>query len=734
MDELEVLRQRLFAVQREQSAQKLSERNCIEIVAKILELKMVEIIHTINGKEFITPKQLELEIRDELLRSGGRLTVSDLQPLLNVDLSYIQEKVNFIVSRDRSIQMHYGEVYTKYYLDSVVEEIHETLQEVGRLNLNDLAIRFDLNADILSDAIKNRLGRLIIGVFDGDILYTQAHVDRHKARVRGLFTSISKISGIIQGKASQAEFIPTIFSQSRAKWIDSFFSQNTYVPYSTLQKLQIADPASFLKSTYKNGVALSSCFIHQLIVDNVDASIVEVVQSSGWLDISSLVPSPLSTKDMAMIVAQCPSIKDKENAQAIVLNDYFIVSNSFVDRCFALLEKMVQDKVEKQKVAMEHIVTSQTTEKPEGKRQALSSSKEEGSGKGGKGKSSGKGSKQIEEEQDEKPTKSSKANKKGGKGKRRDDSDDDMPAKGAASKKKQVDHLPEIIQILTKSFENMEEELIQSLAQYLRPKVNAIWEKMVKEAQEKLETETMKSRKGTQQELTAIFSSNYMNFLLFKKGMEHLDAESSVLNKHLLKTVGTNLVNLVIEINAQYHMLENTSCDTPAQRTAVLAALPSQLSKSLEKLLQTLSKATINDFIESIETVCDQSQIHLKSLDKKTEKTLLDSHQKELFEQLEQDTDIGNQFQAIVLLMYIQRMKHLVSVPPRSIGTLVQALTKEDVLEEELSATLTNAQQDVVTFIINKSDKKEDEEKLKEKLSILKASLVTSTPSTPSAQ
>ena len=53
------------------TAHKLSERNCVEIVNKLVSLGLLEVIYTTDGKEYITPNQLEKEIRDELIVHGG---------------------------------------------------------------------------------------------------------------------------------------------------------------------------------------------------------------------------------------------------------------------------------------------------------------------------------------------------------------------------------------------------------------------------------------------------------------------------------------------------------------------------------------------------------------------------------------------------------------------------------------------------------------------------------------
>lgn len=51
---------------------RLSERNCIEIVAKLIAEKQLEVVHTLDGKEYITPAQISREIRDELHVRGGK--------------------------------------------------------------------------------------------------------------------------------------------------------------------------------------------------------------------------------------------------------------------------------------------------------------------------------------------------------------------------------------------------------------------------------------------------------------------------------------------------------------------------------------------------------------------------------------------------------------------------------------------------------------------------------------
>lgn len=53
---------------------RLSERNCIEIITKLVQEKKLDVVHTLDGKEFITPAQISREIRDELYVHGGQFS------------------------------------------------------------------------------------------------------------------------------------------------------------------------------------------------------------------------------------------------------------------------------------------------------------------------------------------------------------------------------------------------------------------------------------------------------------------------------------------------------------------------------------------------------------------------------------------------------------------------------------------------------------------------------------
>ena len=58
MEGLKELRARLISVQQKAPGNKLSERNVVEIMQKLVEKYKLELIFTLSGKEYLTPSRL----------------------------------------------------------------------------------------------------------------------------------------------------------------------------------------------------------------------------------------------------------------------------------------------------------------------------------------------------------------------------------------------------------------------------------------------------------------------------------------------------------------------------------------------------------------------------------------------------------------------------------------------------------------------------------------------------
>lgn len=60
----------------------LSERNCVEIIMKLLDLGMLQLIYTLNNKEYVTPQRLQEDILAELKSHRGMSSFSASSPFL----------------------------------------------------------------------------------------------------------------------------------------------------------------------------------------------------------------------------------------------------------------------------------------------------------------------------------------------------------------------------------------------------------------------------------------------------------------------------------------------------------------------------------------------------------------------------------------------------------------------------------------------------------------------------
>jgi E3 UFM1-protein ligase 1 len=99
MDDISALLGALQATQARKSAARLSERNVVELVLKLKQLGLLgdELLHTINGKEYITTHRLRADVEAALRAAGGRLELAELPALVGVDLVHCEKQVRLPV-------------------------------------------------------------------------------------------------------------------------------------------------------------------------------------------------------------------------------------------------------------------------------------------------------------------------------------------------------------------------------------------------------------------------------------------------------------------------------------------------------------------------------------------------------------------------------------------------------------------------------------------------------------
>lgn len=375
----------LEAAQKKKSQVKLSDRNVVELITKLRHLGFLgnELLHTSDGREYITRSKLEEEIKNGIDASGGRLPVVELPSLVGVDLVHCENAAQEVV-RDSGgeVVLAQGELFANKYFDMVADEIHQELQESGVTTIGDLARRYGVGADMMGNAVANRIGDsktteregkiekcvsklpAIKGRLENGVLYTDAYIARLKAQLRGALRgalapvslqSLRKSLGIsslgvlssmipslieelqsegsIDGKlmSGGGTWIPSIHSKMQQEFILSHYRQNGIVEFDVAARHGISDPKSFFKASFPEGLALSDSFVTPAMMHEMDAAVEEAANGNSWCDVVDSVSTMLSVEDMKALLQYSDLIKSKTSDGSQILADTCFVTKSFID-------------------------------------------------------------------------------------------------------------------------------------------------------------------------------------------------------------------------------------------------------------------------------------------------------------------------------------------------------------------------------------------------------------------
>ncbi|XVF05585.1 hypothetical protein REPUB_Repub05bG0185300 [Reevesia pubescens] len=590
-DELLELQRQFEFAQQAKSSIRLSERNVVELVQKLHELKIIdfELLHTVSGKEYITPDQLRNEIAGEV-KKLGRVSLIDLADTTGVDLYHVEKQAQYVVSEEPGLMLIQGEIISQSYWDSVAEEINERLQECSQIALAELAAQLHVGSELVASVLEPRLGTMIKGRLEGGQLYTPAYVARITAMVRGasrgitvptnlsvLWSTLQQLlqemegaSGVaVEGSFFQSLFnglvkegkvlgtlragvhwTPTVFAIAQKECVDSFFSQNSFISYDALQKLGISQPNQFLQSRYPEGMPLVTAFVHPSMIEMLDAAIEDAIERGSWLDSLSVLPTSFGAQDASKILSLCPSVQSALKAnKALIVGDSYLFSSSFL--------KDVYDHVEKEMETFSHsgsstIMLSDYSHlvKEEKAGQDLSKSSEpfetgsesgnrkRGTEKGSKkkkGKSSGTKAVSAEgdsENEDYVPTKSKKNQKKG-----KDTSSSQVADSRKGAKKDSIKTQEEIVPseewlmqklaILVPDFEEQGVDDPQTILRHLADYLRPMLINYWKERRKALFTENVEKMKRLLDNLQRKLDESFLNMQLYEKALDLFEDDQS---------------------------------------------------------------------------------------------------------------------------------------------------------------------------------------------------------------
>lgn len=769
-DDWEEIRRLAADFQRAQFAdtvQRLSERNCIEIIAKLVQDKKLDVVHTLDGKEYVTPAQISREIRDELYVHGGRINIVDLQQIINVDWVHVENRANEIAKSDKGVQLVLGQLIDDTYLDHLAEEVNDKLQEAGMISIAELCKSYDLPGDFLTEELSKRLGKIIQGEMDQynrGVIFTPAFVARHKARIQGLFSAVTRPTpvssmigafgfqehllysvleelvnigrlkgSVVGGRQDKAVYIPDIYTKTQNAWVDSFLQQNGYLEFDALVRLGIPDPSSYIKKRFKSNklLFLRAACVGQALVDQVEASVEEAVNSATWTDLQPVLPSCLSTEDIGILINQAMRNTNIQSS-ARILGGTVVVSEKFISNCLSLFDEAMQQKAQKEvksnpvfliteeDLKQASILTESTAPSKKEKREAERRKKAaEGSGSVKAG--GGGNAREIRIRKTKK------------KGRKDEDSDEETgPSQQNRSRQTETPFMAQeaIVAVLEERVSDCPEEILSELAEQLvRPLTKAYQEVLRTVFMSSTSSPSGANKKKSMKDLQEEITNLYNNIRLFEKGTKFFSDDTQThIAKHILKTVCTDVSNILVNFLAADLMMsvENPSTITNEVRLKILGKLSEETKGPLLKLHNSLNGKSIEDFVTNLETCAEVCGFMLKKGDKKKERQALFLHRQALTEQLKDTEDPALVLHLTSVLLFQASTHCMLHAPGRCVPQIISTLTGR--ISAEQQQLLSTYQSLVVKQLVSQSKKQEDDEEQEEEARSARAQIQTLTP------
>lgn len=663
-EELLELQRQFESAQEAKSSIRLSERNVVELIQKLQQLNIInfDLLHTVSGKEYITPEQLRVDIVSEI-KKLGRVSLIDLADRVGVDLYHVEKQAQVVVANDPLLMLTNGEIISDWYWNNICEEINDRLQECSQIALAEIAAQLQVGSELLVNVLEPRIGSLIKGRLEGGQLYTPAYVARVNAMVRGaargitvpmnlsaLWSSLQLLlqemdgaSGVaVEGTFFQSMFnglvkegqvlgsvragvhwTPNVFSIAQKECVDSFFSQNSLVSYESLHKLGITQPSQFLQSRYPEGIPLITLFVHPSTVEMLDAAAEDAIECGSWIDSLSVLPASFVSQDAHKMLSLCPSVQTalKDN-KALILGDSYVFSTAFVKDLYERMEKDMDtislsgsmstgltDDWHATKVAKSGQETSGT---PADFNDAISESgsnkpaTDRGSKKKkGKINTNSKASAADNNSDNPEPV-PAKSKKNQRKGKVTSSSTGSDPKSNKIKEESSgmftEEELCQKITELVPDFEDQgvdPETVIVPLATHLRPMLLNAWNERRKAAF----TDNTQKIKRVLDNLQKKLDESSLNMQLYEKGLDLFDdnpSTSALLHRHLLKTTAAPMVDMLLSNMDMLIKLKN-GIDVQDVNDAESAPLSSGDRIALAKKFEGSLSVKANAVVEALE-------------------------------------------------------------------------------------------------------------------------------------
>lgn len=343
------------------------------MVSLLIEKGLLDVIFTNDGKEYLTPEQLCHEINDELYVAGGRINLTELSKILNVDLSRITASATKISHKNKKIFLVLGQLIHEDYIQRVAAEINEKLNQVGELSVTQLTEQYDLPADFIQQKIIDRnLGSIIQGKRDSSdskVLFTLSYISRCKAKIRGALMGVTrpvavsfisaqcqvkeklfhslfdelKIDGVVTSRMTGAQYIPGVYKRMQNEFVSSRFRQNGYVQHDAVAQFGVGDAKVFIRRHLPNEelVDLVKCTVGKQLLSQLESAFEECLATGSYLDVLTVMPSDLSEEDIEKLLERIITPAHQKNTLVFGTT---ILTKSYAESLLKPFDEVLQGK------------------------------------------------------------------------------------------------------------------------------------------------------------------------------------------------------------------------------------------------------------------------------------------------------------------------------------------------------------------------------------------------------
>uniref|UniRef100_A0AC35FTW4 E3 UFM1-protein ligase 1 homolog n=1 Tax=Panagrolaimus sp. PS1159 TaxID=55785 RepID=A0AC35FTW4_9BILA len=725
--EIQKLAADLQRIQSTEAAEKLSDSNCVEIISRLISTKLIDVVFTCDGKEYITRKHLITEIKHQCAGADGRIAITTLAQKLNVDLKNAENGVNALVkSSPNAYIISAGELITAEFIENLCIKLNKLLEDVGQLSILYLTNSWNIPIEFLNQHVIAEVGKKVHAVKDGDQLFTTKFIEQQKDRLLSatyattysvplsaffealnipetLFMKIlnelisnKQLSGEIAGSKNSLKsfYVPEVQSKLVKKYIRDTILSQRFISNDTLKKMnvpinntffsKILSPSECSQLMYLPNIVLLKDLYNQ-IFDNVQ----EIMKDQNYCSVENVINNIVEgfeEEDNTAIIENM--IKENKDSTWYYPDGASFIFNDII--------------IQKAKNILESFIVEEATRIVPEMREASKDQKTKGNRGGGGGK-----------EDDEDWGSGSKGKKKGGK----------KPASKKAASTNDSDILRNIVagysledsDIISKLEASSEipPKLVNDISDAVMGYCNDAFRKQLEIQYFAGGTNIKESKnavEGCQKKVTELYNT----FCIFDQGTSLFDEILAAdLQQYLLKSIGNEIASTVLR---SYSDIAEAVNLTPKIRDECIQAIDDGAArKTVKDLFDSLNNVeTFHDVVNQL----NDCGLRITSPDKKTREQLIRAYINEYKHKLEILSDPPSELLAFIIAFIGIKTNNAVHASGKFVAPMIKKLSDicskdDEPVPSDVIDKLIEAQRLVICLIKKKDANDEDSDRVK---------------------